>query len=126
THTIPEVTLYEFVRDYFDDGIDPVSPMLKKGEKSIVNDGIALFKDDQYMAKVPTEKALIFAFLRGNFKRGQISLDMNTGEEEHEKVMLSNINSKRKVRLTAIDVNSEYFKVEMNVRINGSVLEYDG
>lgn len=43
-HEVPNVTLYSFVRDYLDDGIDPIAPLIIVKNDNVEIDGIALFK----------------------------------------------------------------------------------
>lgn len=123
SNTIPEVTLYQFARDYFDDGIDAVAPVIKDQGEDVVIDGIALFKGDKYVTKLDIEQAIYFAFLRGSFKQGDLSIDLGEVGLNGEYVF-STLNSKRKVKVTRN--NSDAFKVDLYVDIKGSVLEYTG
>ncbi|CAM4261380.1 Ger(x)C family spore germination protein [Paenibacillus alkaliterrae] len=122
--TIPTVTIYDFTRDYFDDGIDPVAPILKEGEKNISIDGIALFNKDRYVAKIEPEKSLIFAFLRQNFRRGEISMALFGEGEKKERLMFTSISNKRKIHVKRGGNNQ--IMVEIMLNIKGSVLEYTG
>lgn len=123
--TIPSVTLFNFARDYFDHGTDPVAPILKKHEdKYIKTNGIALFKDDLYVAKIEPQNALVFAFLKDSFREGQISLDLAEANNEREAIMFSSLISSRKVKV--IHDAEGIKKVTFHVKITGSVLEYIG
>lgn len=122
--TIPKVTLFNFARDYFDQGVDPVAPMIKKHDKNyITTNGIALFKDDRYVAKIEPQDALIFSFLKGKFREGQLNIDLSAGNNK-EVVMFSSLISSRKVKVVRGDGGID--KVTFNVKISGSVLEYIG
>ncbi|WP_145036277.1 Ger(x)C family spore germination protein [Paenibacillus sp. Y412MC10] len=122
--TIPKVTLFNFARDYFDQGVDPVAPMIKKHDKNyITTNGIALFKDDRYVTKIEPQDALIFSFLKGKFREGQLNIDLSAGDK-NEVVMFSSLISSRKVKVVRGDRGID--KVTFNVKISGSVLEYIG
>ncbi|MHA2857155.1 Ger(x)C family spore germination protein [Paenibacillus lautus] len=122
--TIPKVTLFNFARGYFDQGVDPVAPMIKKHDKNyITTNGIALFKDDRYVAKIEPQDALIFSFLKGKFREGQLNIDLSDGDK-NEVVMFSSLISSRKVKVVRGDRGID--KVIFNVKVSGSVLEYIG
>jgi spore germination protein len=123
-NSIPTSTLYEFSRDYYDDGIDPVMPIVKDaGDKAVIA-GIALFKEDRYTMKVPAEDGIIFALFRGDLRQGEAAL--NLGEEKGRPVivMFSSLLNKRKI--TVHHLEGKRFKVDIYASIQGSVLEYTG
>ena len=39
--------ILKFARDYLDDAIDPIAPIILQSEDGIMSEGIALFSDDQ-------------------------------------------------------------------------------
>ncbi|MBO9600619.1 MAG: Ger(x)C family spore germination protein, partial [Cohnella sp.] len=123
--TVPKITLYQFARDYYDDGIDPVAPVIKDVGDHIKIDGIGLFRDDRYITKIEPEDALIFAFLRGRFKKGELSVNLGREARSDKQIaMLSGLMSTRKVKVKR-DPNGQT-KVTFVIRIQGSVLEYIG
>ena len=127
SQAIPDVTIYHFTRDYFDDGIDPVAPLLKENGEHLIVDGIALFNSDKYVTSIEPSKAMLFSILTKNFKEGQISVNLTGNDEEKDKemVMFSSVISKRKIH--AVKSNDEsQFKVNIKITIHGSVLEYIG
>ncbi|SFI72987.1 spore germination protein [Paenibacillus sp. UNC496MF] len=124
THSIPKATLHQFVRDYFDDGIDPVAPLLRRAGENIFIDGIALFKQDRYVERLPPEDAMIFAVLRGDFRQGELAFTLPKEEGKgNESVFITSLVSKRGVRVTG---SGSKTKVAINVKLHGSVLEYVG
>jgi spore germination protein len=132
-NSIPRITLLSFVRDYLDDGIDPVAPMIKDLGYNLTTDGIALFQEDKFVAKINAEDALIFAFLRGNLRQGEISLNLGKQEKDadsdttkngQEIVMLSSLISKRKVKVASC--SDDHCQIDLNIKIKGAVLEYSG
>ncbi|MFX3635316.1 MAG: Ger(x)C family spore germination protein [Candidatus Pristimantibacillus sp.] len=124
-NTVPHMTLYEFVRDLFDDGIDPVAPIVKDNGSKVLIDGIALFNNDRYITKIEPDKSLIFAFLRGSFKQGDLSINLGQVGRPDEHVMFSSLLSKRTMKVTSID-NKQQFKVDIQFQVKGSVMEYIG
>ena len=122
--TTPKTTIYSFTRDYYDDGIDPIAPIVKEEADSITVNGIALFNDDRFVGKVEAENALIFAFLYGNFKEGELSVELLNEPKKNTNIMLSSINSSRK-----LNVKHEpdgQITVNINSNVYASVLEYNG
>lgn len=125
-HRVPKTTLYEFERDYYDDGIDPVAPILKDEGKDITIDGIGLFRDYKYVTKIQDKDALIFAMLRGNFKSGAMSLILSDDDngEAHESIMFTSIISSKKVHV--VHKANEPIQVTITANLKGSVHEYLG
>jgi germination protein, Ger(x)C family len=123
SQVVPSTTLYQFTKDYFDDGIDPIAPIIKESGESIKIDGIALFQKDRYVMKVEPKQAIIFALLRTNIKQGDISLDLSGGNREHEHVTFSSLVSHRSVKMKP---SKGSFHVDINIKMEGSVLEYFG
>lgn len=123
--TVPRITLYQFARDYYDDGIDPVAPVIKDIGDHIAIDGIGLFRDDRYMTKIDPEDALIFAFLRGRFKQGELSVDLTREARSDKQIaMLSGLMSARRVKVNR--GRDGQTTVTFSIRIQGSILEYIG
>ncbi|MDF2716735.1 MAG: hypothetical protein K0R28_3660 [Paenibacillus sp.] len=122
--SIPETTLYTFTRDYYDDGIDPVAPVLKDIGESIIVDGIGLFQGGRYVDKIEPKDSIIFAFLRGSFKHGEMSLDLTKSDIESKTIMLSSLSSSRNIRV--IENDGEKRSVMINVEVKVSILEYIG
>lgn len=123
--TIPHTTLYRFTKDYLDDGIDPVVPIVRVMDDHIVIDGIALFRDDRYITKVEPDQSLIFAFIRDNFKRGEISIDLTDVGRKNEVVMFSSMSSHRKVKIKK-NPGSDQYRATIHIKATGSILEYTG
>ncbi|TMV52325.1 Ger(x)C family spore germination protein [Paenibacillus mesophilus] len=123
-NTIPETTMYSFSRDYYDDGIDPIAPVIKDAGDSIIVDGIGLFRDGQYVDKIDPSESIVFSFLLGSFKHGEISFDLRAMEPRSKAIMLSSLNSTRKV---SVEHGADGPRnVVINVNVKASVLEYIG
>ncbi|OCT14557.1 hypothetical protein A8709_16930 [Paenibacillus pectinilyticus] len=122
--TAPNITLYDFTRDYYDDGIDPVAPIIKDIGDHVIVEGIALFQDDRYKMKIPAKEAIYFAALRENFKMGSLSIVLNKEKDHKELVLFDALVSKRHAKATRGD--SGEFNVDFQISVSGSILEYIG
>lgn len=128
TQSIPQISVYEFVRNYYDDGIDPIAPIIKTLDHEIEADGIALFDDDRYVTKIPLDRSVIFSILRGVMKRGEMSMDLNPYRnpetDPNEYVMLNSVHCHRKVKVKR--TGNGRFAVHIQIDMKGSVQEYTG
>lgn len=123
-NSVPATTLYEFSRDYNDDGVDAVAPIVRDAGKKVAVDGIALFQMDKYVMKIPVEDGIVFALFRDDLKQGEATV--NLGEENGKPLtaMFSSLAGKRKVKVHRLEEGR--FKVDLSVSVQGSVLEYTG
>ncbi|MGO4271012.1 Ger(x)C family spore germination C-terminal domain-containing protein [Paenibacillus sp. TAF58] len=126
-HEVPGVILYSFVRDYFDDGVDPIVPMLAVRGENIEIDGIALFKKDRYIGKIKAEQAVLFAILSKSLKIGEFDITfMDHSSGRKEKAMISSIASKREVIVNKQERESTVPQIVIRIRLSGIILEYSG
>ncbi|PWV99494.1 spore germination protein [Paenibacillus cellulosilyticus] len=123
SQVVPSTTLYQFTKDYFDDGIDPIAPMIKEAGDNVKIDGVALFQKDRYIMKIEPKQALIFAMMRTDIKQGDLNVDLSGQNRNNEHVTLSSLVSHRSVHVTPHNGN---FRVDINIKVSGSVLEYIG
>ncbi|MBE1441617.1 Ger(x)C family spore germination protein [Paenibacillus sp. OAS669] len=122
-HAVPKVTLYSFLRDYYDDGIDPVAPVIKDIGEGITIDAVGLFRDNKYIDKISSKETMILAVLRDSFKRGNIAIPLDKNNPT-EVAMFNSLISRRKVNIIP---NSEGKPAaRILVRIKGTLLEYTG
>ncbi|KRE68890.1 Ger(x)C family spore germination protein [Paenibacillus sp. Soil750] len=113
---------YRFLRDYYDDGIDPVLPVFSSEGESIELKGLGIFKGDQYVTRLTLSETQIFNLLMGDIKNGRLMINMNPEESgENYQLLLNNINSKNDKKM-----NTGNMSVEVILDIKGSVLEYTG
>lgn len=124
SNSIPTTTLYEFSRDYNDDGIDAVTPIVKDAGKKVAVDGIALFVMDKYVMKIPVEDGIIFALFREDLKQGEATVNLGEKNGKPVIVMFSSMAGKRKVRVHKLAEGR--FKADLSLSVQGSVLEYTG
>ncbi|TYP68668.1 Ger(x)C family spore germination protein [Paenibacillus methanolicus] len=125
---IPISNLHTFSRDYFDDGIDPVTPLIKESKEALSLDGIALFRDDTYVMRVEPQKSLLFNFLHKNFVTGEVVMAMPVQDGEQQRVMLSFVASNRKIKIRHPKTirGGKDITVNIHLKIRGEVLEYHG
>ncbi|WP_246431606.1 Ger(x)C family spore germination protein [Paenibacillus endophyticus] len=122
--SFPLVTIYDFSRDYFDDGIEPIAPIIRENKKNISFDGIALFKKDRYITKIESKQSLIFSMMKQNFKKGEISMKLGDGSKKQEYLLFSSVISNRNVKVKRSTKGN--FNIQINIVVKGSVLEYSG
>ncbi len=124
SQTIPESTIYSFSRDYYDDGIEPVAPMIKDDGDAIAIDGLALFKKDKYMGKIPNDSMIFFSFLLGDLKEGEIGIDLTNTSDVSKSVMINSLVSMRKIKVTHAE--GKDIRVKIPVDVAATVSEYIG
>lgn len=120
---IPRVTLYDFARDYYDDGIDPIAPLIVEREKNAEIGGIALFDEDKYKMKIHTDQILLFSLAHNDLDKGELSIDLG-GAHGTQSIMLDSIESKRKLKIRRSGASS--FDIDMTISVHGSIREYIG
>lgn len=123
---IPKVTLFEFSRDYHDDGIDPIAPLLKEHGKGLILDGIALFSNDKYVTNVKPEHATLFNLLRKDIVQGEIVVDLSGKQNgEDSFALFSAISSRKKIKIDPNFVDNQ-FNINIHLQLKGSIMEYTG
>ncbi|WNR44169.1 Ger(x)C family spore germination protein [Paenibacillus roseipurpureus] len=122
--TIPKVTLYDFTRDYYDDGIDPVAPIINELTDHVKVDGIALFQDDRLRMKVDVNESVYFAMMRDDFKMASLPIVLSGEKEKKELVLFDSLINKRRIRVAR--AGSHSFRVDIQLKVSGVILEYMG
>ena len=118
TQNLPKTNMHLFLFDIYQEGKDPYLPILKKSEPEIIDIvGIALFKDDKLMSELPSEKMFFFKLLTDKFSEGAFKLDVGK-----EKVVIKDLNSKNKIKLT----KREPYSITVEIKIKGLIREYTG
>lgn len=122
---IPRISLFEFQRDFLDDGIDPIMPVLKDLGNDVEVTGLALFRADRYAGKLKAEDIPIFLMLFENNSKLDIYQDLGSGDRQGSSfTMLSGVKTTRKVK--ARRLSSGQFELQIRVRAQGHVTEYRG
>ncbi|MDR6550682.1 Ger(x)C family spore germination protein [Paenibacillus qinlingensis] len=111
---------YRFLRDYYDDGIDPVLPVFSSEGDNFELKGLGIFKKDHYITHLSLSETQILNLLLGNIKHGRLMINM---EEigDHFQLLLNSVHSKNDKNM-----NSGNMSVEIRLDVKGSVLEYTG
>ncbi len=122
-YTIPEMDIFHFSRDYYDDGIDPVAPLFSREGDNLVLMGTALFRDDQYVAHLDLLQSKVFLFLLGKVKKGELTIKVRE-EDDIRNLHLDYINSNRKIKVYKNDRKVDH--IQINVKMRGSVIEDTG
>jgi spore germination protein len=113
---------YRFLRDYYDDGIDPVLPVFSYKGENIELKGLGAFKGDQYVTRLTLSETQILNLLSGDIKNGSLMMSIHDEESgKNDQLLLSYINSNNDKK-----VNTRNMTVEVILDLKGSVLEYTG
>lgn len=116
--TLPKTNLHLMMYKYFSKRADPFLPLLKMKEKKVKINGIALFKDDKYVGKIPYKQNFAFKSLVENFNSGVFPIHYGRNS-----AVLENVKAKRHYK---VDTTSSVPKVNIDISINGIVREYKG
>ncbi|MGZ7442044.1 Ger(x)C family spore germination protein [Paenibacillus sp. TH7-28] len=118
----PQTRLHQFVRDYHDDGIDPVAIMIRELEKDITVSGLALFRNDQMVGKLTSDDLHLFLVMYQNTSRGEFNV--RTDNPHLETMAFHSVKSNRKIKITKTK-DGEY-QADIYLKIVGAVDEYIG
>ena len=120
--SLPRTSLYEFTRNYFDDGEDPIAVLVIEQKRDITVSGIALMRDDRMIAKLPWEDVYLFMLLYSNLQEGEFTL--TTEHPDLKAISVKAVKSKRRIVITK-STSGEY-EANIYLKIYGSVDEYIG
>jgi spore germination protein len=116
--------IFQFLRDLYDDGIDPILPAYEVEDNDLKYDGVGLFQDDKLIDYMnPEDSKLLFLF-RKEITHGDLVQEIELKEGKVQQIMLSYVQTKHH-----IDVNSvakDNLVATINLEIQGDVLEFTG
>jgi spore germination protein len=116
--------IYQFLRDYYDDGIDPILPVFKVEKNNIAYTGIGLFHEDKLIEILkPSEASYLFLF-REEMRQGVFVEQIDVGEEETASIMLNY--ELRNHRIEVPSTPNHRKKASIFVELIGDVVEYSG
>jgi spore germination protein len=116
---------YRFLRDYYDDGIDPVLPVFSYESERIEFRGLGIFKGDQYIKVLSLNETQILNYLSEDINNGKLMLSLkNEQTGKNDQLFLSSIHSHFDKKV--ITRKGKEMSVELRLDIKGSVLEYTG
>jgi spore germination protein len=113
--------IYQFLRDYYDDGIDPILPVFKVEKNNIAYNGIGLFHEDKLVEILkPSEARYLFLF-REEMQKGVFVEQIDVGEEAKAFIMLN-----YELRNHRIKVHATRKKASVYIELIGDIVEYTG
>ncbi len=115
--------IYQFLRDYYDDGIDPILPVFNVEKNNIAYNGIGLFNEDKLVKILePVDARYLFLF-REEMKRGVLVQQIQV-EDETASIMLSYELKGHEIKVNSAVSNQR--SASIHIDIIGDVLEYTG
>ncbi|WP_280770165.1 Ger(x)C family spore germination protein [Salipaludibacillus daqingensis] len=123
-NVIPEIKVYQFLRDLKDDGKDPTLPMIKLEEEGVAVNGLAFLKNDVYKTKLELDDSLIYFFLEKDVDQGDLNMSLPNPETgKNELVSFTSISTERDI---SVEKMEESFDVNIEVEMKGTILENIG
>ncbi|SFB39039.1 spore germination protein [Cohnella sp. OV330] len=122
-----DTNLHTFLRDYYDDGAEPVATIIGETVEGLKVKGIALFVRDRYVAKIQAEDAMFFSLLRSDAKNVSLFMDEVETPRGAGSISLANVIGKRKIKiLSPPDPNRKKpARIVVELKLKGSLMEYD-
>lgn len=116
---------YRFLRDYYDEGIDPVLPVFSYKGDNIELKGLGTFKGDRYITLLTLNETQILNFLSGDIKNGSLNISIyDKVNGKNNQLLISNINTENNKKVDT--KNRKKMTVEIMIDLKGSILEYTG
>ncbi|KGR82173.1 Ger(x)C family spore germination protein [Lysinibacillus odysseyi] len=119
-------TLHETARDYYSPNHELVLPIIKRKEEVIEMSGIAFFKKDVMVGRLPAEDIFYVKMIRDDYDKGTFELALD-GENltsvskgdlpEEVPIALDAINSKHKISLADKTTPEFDLTIKLNVRL---------
>lgn len=123
-------TLHQIGRDYYSPTRQIVMPIIKRKENIIEISGIAFFRSDRMVGRLPSKDIFYVKMIRDGFKKGTFELildgenfeSVSTGNPPEElAIALEAIKSKKTIKL--IDQNTPEY--DLNIQISVRLTEID-
>ncbi|KRG11852.1 hypothetical protein ACA29_14045 [Lederbergia galactosidilytica] len=126
----PRVTIQDFLRSFYDIGIDPILPVFAlEGDKPKIT-SIAILQDDKYVGERPADEILFFNLLKTPIKDKwlEVTIPMAPFEQYIEKEV--NIHQRKEVlhtafnilktksRTTLIDKENLHFETKLSLEVD--------
>jgi spore germination protein len=122
-------TLHEFNHKFFDNGQDPVLPILKVAKDKVAISGVALFNDDKMVARLSNDKLFYLKLLTDEYRTGSKELEFNRDEfakiinvqggksygEIYNKLFISLDTLRSNTKIKLVDKKNLRFKVEVEM-----------
>lgn len=122
-----DTNLHTFLRDYYDDGAEPIAAIVGETEAGLKINGIALFVRDRYMAKIRADDTMYFSLLRGGAKNIALYMDEIDTPRGMGSISLANVTGKRKIKVLSPPDPSKRkpARIVVELALKGSLMEYD-
>lgn len=115
---------FQFLRDYFDDGIDPILPIFKVENKNIGFDGMGLFQEDRLIEILnPLQSQLLF-LMRKDIQHGILVHEIVLESEKKESIILMYEQTDYRIKVNSPSTDQR--TATIYVELLGDVLEYTG
>lgn len=116
---LPEERIYNYDIDYFEDGIDPVTPLIKLEGDNIVAEGSALFANDKMVGNIDTRQTELLNIMMGEFKpAGYTFKDAAFSSNDTSESPRSGLNMSIKKATPQIDISIENKIPVINVTLS--------
>ncbi|MDI4644747.1 Ger(x)C family spore germination protein [Cohnella hashimotonis] len=122
-----DTNLHTFLRDYYDDGTEPIATIIGETDEGLKVNGIALFVRDRYVAKIKADDAMYFSLLRADAKNAALFMDEVETPRGTGNISLANVSGKRKIKILSLpDTNrNKPARIVIGIKLRGSLMEYD-
>ncbi|TMW73367.1 Ger(x)C family spore germination protein [Alteribacter natronophilus] len=116
---IPQSNFHVYLSNFYGQGRDPFLPILRQEGNAVRVTGLALLKEDRYVATLPLKDCFLLKILLERFGEGSYQVNLN--QDEH--AMLRNLESDTDWEVENASSNPEF---KVNVSLSGRISEYSG
>lgn len=122
TGAIPLSNIHQFVDAFYEEGIDPTLPILKKlKDNDIKINGLGLFKGDKLVYSIDPSLFFAYRMLYESFDNGSYTVNLGHNDEY---ASIQNITTKTRVKVKNPESDSPIFNYK--IKVNGNIKEYSG
>ena len=118
----PDNNLHEFLYSYYGEGMDPFLPLIKKVNRHVEVEGIALFQNDNYVGSLPYSSSFAFKMLFQSFKGGTYTIPWDKNHFLTIRNIKSKVNYDVKFTSSGSPIVTIHVKQKGLLRENSAVL----
>ncbi|CAG9607127.1 Ger(x)C family spore germination protein [Pseudoneobacillus rhizosphaerae] len=116
--------IFQFLRDLYDDGMDPILPAYKVEDNDLKYDGVGLFQGDRLIDYLnPEDSKLLFLF-RKEIIHGDLEQEIELEEGKVQQIMLSYVQTKHHIDVNSVAMDNLVATIDLEIQ--GDVLEFTG
>jgi spore germination protein len=116
--------IFQFLRDLYDDGVDPILPAYKIEDNDLKYDGVGIFQNDKLIDYLnPTDSRVLFLF-RKKITHGELDQEIELEEGIKDQIMLSYVQTKHHIDVNSVAKGN--LVATINIEIQGDILEFTG